>query len=421
MSENKSSQNISVGNLRIGVPSEIRSYAGELEAQLASGGLSKEVAAQTTSANEDCQIRLTPETRVALTPLAVKKLKKLGFKVVVEKDAGIKAGFTNDSYVAEGAEIASADEVWNCDVIAKINPPTNDQVQKAKEGSLLIANLVPYSADSKIDQLVQKKVNAISLELIPRTSRAQSMDVLSSQAGIAGYRASLEAGTQYLRFVPMMMTSAGMAKPAKAIVLGAGVAGLQAIATLKKMGAQVEAYDVRPEVKEQIESLGAKFIELDIGESGSGTGGYAKELSAEAKAKQQKLLTDKLKTADIIVTTANIPGRKAPVLVTDEAVNGMRAGSVIIDMAAPTGGNCTLTKPNCVIKHNNVTIVGITNYPSLVPGDSSQFFAGNICHLMNILVDPKAQGGNLKINLNFEDDILNASTVSFAGERRNKK
>lgn len=356
------------------------------------------------------------ETRVAMTPLISKKLKKMGLTVVIEEGAGEKACLPDALYKAEGAECVSRKEAWSCPIVLKVTPPTREEIEMLPAGTLFISLLAPYQPDLAVNALVERKINAIALELIPRTSRAQSMDVLSSQAGIAGYRAVVEAASRYPRFFPMMMTSAGMAKPAKAIVLGAGVAGLQAIATIRKLGAQVEAYDVRPEVKEQIESLGAKFIDLDVGESGTGQGGYAKELSAEAKAKQQALLTEKLKTADVIITTANVPGRKAPTLITEEAVKGMRPGSVIIDMAAPSGGNCPLTEADKVVTKHGVTIVGLTNYPALTAFDSSQFFAGNMAHLLNIIVSTKE--GQTSMNLNFEDDILEAACISHQGQKR---
>lgn len=358
------------------------------------------------------------ETRVATTPQAVKKLKKMGLSVVIEAGAGLGAGIRDEDFKAEGAEIVDRASAWAAPIVLKIQAPLNDELKLLTAGSLLISPLTPYLPDGPIPKLVSAKVDALALELIPRTSRAQSMDILSSQAGIAGYRAVVEAAARYNRFIPMMMTSAGMAKPAKAIVLGAGVAGLQAIATLRKMGAQVEAYDVRPEVKEQIESLGAKFIDLDVGESGSGTGGYARELSAEAKAKQQAMLTVKLKGADIIVTTANVPGRKAPTLITEDAVKGMRTGSVIIDMAAPSGGNCPLTEADKTVQKHGVTIVGITNYPALVPFDSSNFFAGNLVNLLALMVSKTESGADFKMN--FEDDILDAACVSYKGEARKK-
>jgi NAD(P) transhydrogenase subunit alpha len=358
------------------------------------------------------------ETRVAATIVSVKKLKKLGFKVLIEKDAGIAAGISNEDYRAEEAEISDTQTVLQSDIVLKINPPSDTEIAKLKSNSLFISLLTPYLSEGPIQKLAKAKINAVALELVPRTSRAQSMDVLSSQAGIAGYKAAIEAANHYIRFIPMMMTSAGMTKSAKAIVLGAGVAGLQAIATIKRLGAQVEAYDVRPEVKEQILSLGAKFIELNVGESGSGTGGYAKELSEEGKQKQQALLIEKLKTADILITTANIPGRQAPVLVTEEAVKGMRLGSVIIDMAAATGGNCPLTEPNKIVTKHGIKIVGITNYPALVPFDSSQFFANNLVNLLTLFVAKKEN--NIELNFNFEDDIIAASCVSYNGELRLK-
>ena len=356
------------------------------------------------------------ETRVAMTPQIVKKIKKMGLEVRIESGAGASASIPDSLYTQEGALIVAKEDAWKGAIVLKIQPPTENEIALLPSGTLFISLLAPYDPSGPIQSLVGRKVDAIALELIPRTSRAQSMDVLSSQAGIAGYRAALEAATNYPRFFPMMMTSAGMAKPAKSIVLGAGVAGLQAIATLRKLGTQVEAYDVRPEVKEQIESLGAKFISLDIGESGSGQGGYAKELSADSKAKQQALLTEKLKGADVIITTANVPGRKAPTLITAEAVKGMRAGSVIIDMAAPTGGNCALTEPGKIVVKNGVTLVGLTNYPALMPFDSSQFFAGNMAHLLAILI--QKDNNNVSLNLNFEDDIIEAACVSHQGQKR---
>jgi NAD(P) transhydrogenase subunit alpha len=361
---------------------------------------------------------LSGETRVAATRISVKKLKKMGFKVLIEKDAGLNAGICNEDYTSEGAEIGETTSVFQSDVVLKINPPTDTEIEKLKSNSLFISLLTPYLTDGPIQKLSKAKVNAVALELVPRTSRAQSMDVLSSQAGVAGYKAAMEAANNYLRFVPMMMTSAGMTKSAKAIVLGAGVAGLQAIATIKRLGAQVEAYDVRSEVKEQIQSLGAKFIELNVGESGTGTGGYAKELSEEGKKKQQQLLTEKLKTADLLITTANIPGRKAPLLVTEDAVKGMRYGSVIVDMAAATGGNCPLTEADKVVTKYGIKIIGITNYPALVPYDSSQFFANNLVNLLTLFVEKKDQ--SISLNYNFEDDIIAAACASYNGELRLK-
>ena len=360
------------------------------------------------------------ETRVAGTPTSVKKWIKQGFRVIVERSAGASAGFPDEAYSAEGAELGDATTALGADVVLKLNRPTSAEVSKMKRGALLISFLDGYLNDGLLEQLAQGAIDSIGMELLPRTSRAQSMDALSSQANIAGYRAALEAATRYKRFFPMMMTSAGSAKPAKVAVLGAGVAGLQAIPTAKKLGAAVEGYDIRPEGKEQIISVGAKFIELDLEESGIGTGGYAKELSEAGKQKQQALLNEKLKKFDIIISTANIPGRKAPVLITEEAVKGMRFGSVIIDMAASTGGNCPLTEPDKIVVKHGVTIVGITNWAALVPADASEFYARNVANLLALLVQEDPQSGpTLKMNL--EDDIIAASLAVFQGEIRFKR
>lgn len=354
------------------------------------------------------------ETRVAATPDSIKKLIKKGLKVAVERSAGASAGFSDADYVAAGAELVDTAGAFGADIVLKVHRPTAHELPLLKRGSLLISFMEPYSKDGTIEKLAQADVNAMAMELIPRTSRAQSMDALSSQAGIAGYRAVVEAATNYGRFFPMMMTSAGSAKAAKLAVLGAGVAGLQAIATARKLGAAVEAYDVRAEVKEQILSLGAKFIEIKIEEEGSGTGGYAKALSAESQAKQQAALAEKLKKFDIIITTANIPGRKSPVLVTEDAVKGMRTGSVIVDMAAANGGNCVLTEAEKTVRKNGVIIVGKTNYPALMPTDASNFYGGNLVHLLGILVEQK--DGNAVLNLNLSDDIIAAALVSHEGK-----
>lgn len=359
------------------------------------------------------------ETRVGLTPDTVKKLMKKGFKVRVERSCGLKAGFEDDQYTAEGAEVVDPNSVYQTDILVKIHPPAFEEIQKMKKGTLLVSFLDSYVNDGVLEKLAGAGVSAVGMELIPRTSRAQSMDALSSQANIAGYRGVLEAACRFNRFFPLMMTSAGSAKPAKVMVLGAGVAGLQAIATAKRLGALVEAYDIRAEVKEQILSLGAKFVELDVGEEGSGQGGYAKELSAEAKKRQQDLLTEKLKKCDIIISTANIPGRKAPVLITEDAVRGMRSGSVIIDMAAANGGNCPLSEADRVVVKHGVTLVGYTNYPAMTPGDSSSFYGNNLVSLLSILV--KDDGGKLAFNFDFNDDIIAAALATHQGEVRFKR
>ncbi len=359
------------------------------------------------------------ETRVAISPDSVKKLKRKGFEVLIQESAGILAGYSDDDFRAEGAEIVPQEQVYSSAVLFKINPPVAEEITSMKERTLLLCMLEPYKEDNNIiNALANANVDAFSLELVPRTSRAQSMDVLSSQANIGGYRAVLEAAAQFGRFFPMMMTSAGSAKPAKCAVLG--VAGLQAIATARRLGCQVEAYDIRPEVKEQILSLGAKCIELEIEEEGSGEGGYAKELSEEGKRKQQEQLNEALKKFDIIITTANIPGRKAPVLVTEDAVKGMRTGSVIIDMAAANGGNCPLSEPDQTVVKHDVKIVGITNFPALVPSDASNFYSKNLMNLLNLVVEGDQEEG-LKLNYNFEDDIVDAALAVFEGKVRMKR
>jgi len=363
------------------------------------------------------------ETRVAATPESVKKLLKKGLSVLLQSGAGIHSGFTDEDYKTAGAEIGNLEAALACEIVLKVNRPDANELRMMKKGSVLVSMLDPYSpldnGVNMMDALAQAGIQAFGMELIPRTSRAQSMDALSSQANIAGYRAVLEACTQYGRFIPLMMTSAGSAKPARVIVLGAGVAGLQAIATAKRLGATVEAYDVRAEVKEQILSLGAKFIELDVGEEGSGTGGYARELSTEARARQQALLTERLKKADIIISTANIPGRKAPVLITEEALMGMRAGSVVIDMAASTGGNCPLTEAGKTVVKHGVKLVGITQFPNLVPSDSSSFYANNLVNLLSLMIETKE--GIASLNINLEDDILAGSLAIYNGQLRTQK
>ncbi len=355
------------------------------------------------------------ETRVALSPESVKKLVKKGFQVCIEKSAGVSAGFSDADYQMDGVQLVdSAAQAFAADLVFKIQRPSEQEVGYFKSGTALFCCIDPFKKDGLVEKLAKAGVSTFGMELIPRTSRAQSMDVLSSQANIAGYRAVIEAASRFGRFFPLMMTSAGSAKPAKVMVLGAGVAGLQAIATAKRLGASVEAYDVRAEVKEQILSLGAKFVELELGEEGSGQGGYAKELSEAAKKRQQDLLTERLKKCDIIVSTANIPGRKAPVLITEEAVLGMRTGSVIIDMAAANGGNCPLSDAGKVVTKHGVTLVGLTNYPALMPADSSHFYGNNLISLLGILI--QTQEGKHSLQFNLQDDIIAATLLTHKGE-----
>ncbi len=358
------------------------------------------------------------EARVALTPEAVKKLCKKGYRVLVERSCGLKAGFLDSDYEMDGVELTDSKSIFAAQVVVKIHKPNSDEISIMKRGTLLVCMIEPFQNDGTLQKLAQAGIDAVGMELIPRTSRAQSMDVLSSQANIAGYRAVIEAASQYGRFFPLMMTSAGSAKAAKVMVLGAGVAGLQAIATAKRLGSQVEAYDIRPEVKEQILSLGAKFVELDIGEEGAGQGGYAKELSDEAKRKQQQLLTERLKKCDVIISTANVPGRKAPVLISEEAVKGMRPGSVIVDMAAGSGGNCPLSEADKIVIKHGVKLIGYTNYPGMMPADSSGFYGNNLISLLGLLTQTKE--GKLSLTFDLNDDIIAASLVTYQGDIRQK-
>ena len=359
------------------------------------------------------------ETRVAATPDSVKRLLKHGFELNIEEGAGVSAGFLDDDYAAAGASIVSRKEAWGSALVAKVAPPSEQESHALQTGAFLVSLLEPYRNGHALEGFAQRKVDALALEAIPRTSRAQSMDVLSSQAGIAGYRAVLEAAQHYGRFFPMMMTSAGSAKATKVTVLGAGVAGLQAIATARKLGATVEAYDVRPETREQILSLGAKPIEIQLEESGSGAGGYARELSDESKRKIQEALDDKLSKSDIIISTANVPGRKAPILVSESVVARMRVGSVVVDMATPSGGNCPLSKPDEVVDFNGVKIIGHTNYPAMMATDSSSFFARNLVSLLDLFVK-KQDDGSPTFIVNLEDDIIEASLLVHQGILRMK-
>ncbi|MBK1732036.1 Re/Si-specific NAD(P)(+) transhydrogenase subunit alpha [Thiococcus pfennigii] len=336
------------------------------------------------------------EARVAMTPEMVQKLVGKGFEVLVEEGAGARAHYHDEVYRQAGAGVVARAAAFDVDILVKVRRPEADEVAAMRDGGLYIGLLESCGEDEVLAAMRAKGMRVLVLERMPRISRAQSMDVLSSQSNIAGYRAVLEAAAHYGRFVPMMMTSAGSAKPARLVVLGVGVAGLQAIATARRLGADVHAYDVRPETKEQIRSLGAKPIELDLGESGSGEGGYAKELSEEAKARQQAALADELAKAHIIISTALIPCRPAPTLITEAVVERLRAGSVIVDLAAVNGGNCPLTEPDQVVERHGVILVGHTNLPSRVPSDASAFYARNLFNLLDIMVERGEAGPVLK-------------------------
>lgn len=336
------------------------------------------------------------EHRVATTPEVAKKLVATGLAVCIERGAGAAAHFDDEAYADVGVELTDRAGALGCDIVAKVRRPTAEDAGAMRDDATLIGLAEDCGDNEVIAGLVGRGVNVIALERIPRISRAQSMDVLSSQSNIGGYRAVIEAAARFGRFFPLMMTSAGSAKPARVIVLGAGVAGLQAIATARRLGADVSAYDVRPETAEQIASLGAKVITLDIGETGAGEGGYARELSDEAKARQQALLADELAKAHVVITTALIPCRPAPVLVSEDVVKRMRPGSVIVDLAAASGGNCPLTEPDQVVTRHGVVLVGHTNYPSMVASDASAFFARNVANLLGIMLDAGDDGPVMK-------------------------
>ncbi len=351
---------------------------------------------------------LTGEARVAITPEVAKSLIGKGFEVCVEHGAGKGAHYHDDTYAEAGVTLVDRAESLACDIVAKVRRPMVEDVAQMRDGAVFIGMLETCGEDEVASALHAGGITVLALERIPRISRAQSMDVLSSQANIGGYRAVIEAAARYERFMPMMMTAAGSVKPACVVVLGVGVAGLQAIATARRLGAEVYAYDIRPETREQIESLGARPIDLDIGEEGSGEGGYARELPDEAKARQQQMLADELARAHIIITTAQIPCRPAPQLVAPEVVERMREGSVIVDMAAGSGGNCPLSRPDEIVTEHGVIIVGHTNYPSMMATDASAFFARNIANLLGIMVG-RCEDGSLGLKDLDEDEITAAA------------
>jgi NAD(P) transhydrogenase subunit alpha len=350
------------------------------------------------------------ELRVALVPEVVGKLKAKGLDIVVQSGAGAEALLGDDAYAQAGAQVVDdAGAVWGCEVVVKISPPTADEIAKLGDGSILIGFLAPLSSPSTTTALAQAKATAFAMEAIPRISRAQSMDALSSQSNVAGYKAALLGAENMGRFYPMLMTAAGTIPPAKVLVLGAGVAGLQALATAKRLGARTTGYDVRPEVAEQVQSLGAQW--LDLGLEAAGEGGYARELTDEERARQQQALTDAIKGFDVVITTALVPGRPAPKLVTEEAVRGMKPGSVIVDLAGETGGNCELTEPGQTVVRHEVKIVAPLNLPATMPEHSSQLFARNVLALLDLFI---GEDGALK--LDFDDEIVAGACIVRAGE-----
>ena len=353
------------------------------------------------------------ERRVALTPDSAGKLVKSGYDVVLERGAGTAAFFPDEAYIAAGVTVADrAAVLGQSDVVLQVQAPAAADVSRYREGGALVAIFQPGADSALVQQLAQRKLTAFSLLLLPRITRAQPMDVLSSQATVAGYKAVLLAASTAGRLLPMLVTAAGTLPAARVLVLGAGVAGLQAIATARRLGAIVSAFDVRPAVKEQVQSLGAAFLEMVIEEHAETAGGYAKELSEETHRKELAFLAAAVKDADIVIATAAIPGKKAPILITTAAVQGMKPGSVIVDLAAETGGNCELTEPGTEIVRNGVAILGPVNLPSTVPLHASQMYAKNLSAFLGHVV----QDG--KLRLDFEDPIIRDTCVTHAGEVR---
>ena len=358
------------------------------------------------------------EARVALVPDIISKLTKAGLEVVVESGAGVLAGFSDAEFSAAGAIVKSGNVISDADVVASVTSLAPEQMKSLKKGALTISFLSPTTGADSIDAAASAGVTAISLELVPRISRAQSMDALTSQALCAGYRASLVAAELSPRFFPLLMTAAGTVTPAQVVVLGAGVAGLQAIATAKRLGAVVSAYDVRPSSADEVKSMGAKFITLEL-EALEGAGGYAREMTEERAAKQRELLTPYLAAADVVITTAAVPGRAAPRLVTGEMVSAMKSGSVVVDLAAETGGNVEGSEPGkTVTTSNGVVIWGGKDVPSQLPYHASMLFSRNVVNLLLLMaksVDGKATG---EIIPDFADEIIDAATLTHGGSRR---
>jgi H+-translocating NAD(P) transhydrogenase subunit alpha len=357
------------------------------------------------------------ESRVAMLPGEVSVLNKMGIKVLVELSAGLKAFASDDSYVAAGGRIADRNEVVSeADMLLSVNPLLGQDLNSFREGQVLCSILNPADNSRWLESIREKGLTLLALDLVPRTTRAQSMDILSSMATVSGYKAVLEAASRLPRFFPMFMSAAGTIKPAKVLILGAGVAGLQAIAVARKLGAVVEVFDVRSAVKEEVKSLGGKFIEVEGAKEDAAAGGYAVEQNDEFKKKQRELIQQRAIASDVVISTAQIPGKKAPVLILKETVSAMKPGSVIVDLASSSGGNCELTSSGKNIVINGVSIIGKTDYPSDMSTDASKMFGSNVINLLKIMVD---KDGNLVLNL--EDDIIKGTIAvhrkEFVGQR----
>ncbi len=362
------------------------------------------------------------ERRVALIPDTVARLVHKGFDVRVEAGAGDRAYFSDAAYEEVGSQIVSdAAQLWHdADILLKVGAPQEREngqleIDSLKPGAVIIGFLNPLGNPQLIQQLAERNITAFSIEMIPRTSRAQSMDALSSQASLAGYKATLIAAAALPKFFPMLTTAAGTIRPAKVFIMGAGVAGLQAIATARRLGAVVEAFDIRPAVKEEVQSLGAKFVEVTLDETTVAEGGYAKDVSEAAKQRSREVVTEHIKQADVVITTAQVPGRKAPLLVTEDMVAQMKPGSVIVDLAAEQGGNCACTEPGKDVLHHGITVIGPINLPSSMPVHASQMYSKNL----QMVVEHIVKDGSL--HLDFEDDIIDAACVTHNGEIRSQR
>ena len=352
------------------------------------------------------------ENRVAMLPGEINILTKLGVDVIVERKAGEKAFVRDDDYLSAGAGVSERKEIIKkSDLLLTVNPPLDDNIDSFKEGQIIFTVLNPVENHSWLDKARLHGLTVFALDMVPRITRAQAMDILSSMATVSGYKAVLHAASMIPRFFPMFMSAAGTIKPSRMLILGAGVAGLQAIAIARKLGATVDVFDVRSAVKEEVQSLGGKFIEVEGAREDASAGGYAVEQTEEFRKKQQDLIQQRAIAADVVIATAQIPGKKAPVLLLKETVMAMKPGSVIIDLAASTGGNCELTENGKIIEVNGVKIVGKSDYPSDMPADASKMFGSNIINLLKIMIDKE---GNF--NLNLDDEIINGTVVVHKGE-----
>ena len=357
------------------------------------------------------------ERRVALVPQGVKALLKAGLEVTVQAGAGSASGISDDEYEEAGATIArSAENLRDAGMVLAVNPPSLGDVAAMSEGTILVSFLSPLTSPDLVRALAEAKITGIAMEMVPRITRAQSMDALSSQATVAGYKAVLIAADHLPKFLPMFTTAAGTIRPAKVLILGAGVAGLQAIATARRLGAVVQAFDVRPAVKEQVESLGASFLEADEEVAAEGEGGYAKELSEDQHHKELELIAGAIVDCDIVITTAQIPGRDAPLLITEDMVKSMRAGSVIVDLASESGGNCALTQSGETVVQHGVQILGPLNLPTGIPVHASQMYSKNIVTLVSEFV-----GEEGRIELDLDNDVVGPSTVTHEGQVTNER